>query len=65
MKQLFFLLLLACTVDSFGQSNDELAVRKILNDQSAAWNLGNVEGFMKGYWQNDSLMFIGKSGITY
>ena len=20
---------------------------------------------MKGYWQNDSLMFIGKSGVTY
>ncbi len=26
---------------------------------------GNIENFMKGYWQNDSLMFIGKSGVTY
>jgi hypothetical protein len=30
-----------------------------------AWNRGDIENFMKGYWENDSLMFIGKNGITY
>lgn len=65
MKQLLLLLLLAFTLDSLSQSNDESSVRKILNDQSAAWNRGDIESFMKGYWENDSLMFIGKSGITY
>ena len=29
------------------------------------WNRGDVDAFMVGYWENDSLMFIGKSGITY
>lgn len=33
--------------------------------QTIAWNSGNIENFMHGYWQNDSLMFIGKSGVTY
>ena len=47
------------------QDKDELAVRKILNDQTVAWNAGNIEEFMKGYWKHDSLMFIGKSGVTY
>ena len=47
------------------QSKDELAIRQMLSTQDAAWNKGDVEGFMQGYWQNDSLMFIGKSGITY
>jgi ketosteroid isomerase-like protein len=47
------------------QSTDEQSIRKILNDQIAAWNTGNIEEFMKGYWNNDSLMFIGKSGVTY
>ena len=50
---------------SFSQSNDEDAIRKVLSTQQTAWNSGNVDNFMKGYWQNDSLMFIGKSGVTY
>lgn len=47
------------------QSKDETAIRKLLNTQDAAWNRGDLEVFMDGYWKNDSLMFIGKSGITY
>ena len=36
-----------------------------MENQNAAWNRGDIDGFMKGYWENDSLMFIGKSGVTY
>ncbi len=36
-----------------------------MNSQQDAWNRGDIEGFMKGYWENDSLRFIGKRGITY
>lgn len=50
---------------SLGQTKDELAIRKTLNDQLIAWNNGNLENFMQGYWESDSLKFIGKSGITY
>lgn len=47
------------------QSGDETTIRQLLNSQTEAWNRGDIDGFMKGYWENDSLMFIGKSGITY
>lgn len=47
------------------QSKDELAVRQVLVAQNLAWNNGDIAGFMKGYWHSDSLMFIGKSGVTY
>lgn len=47
------------------QSKDETAIRAILDEQTAAWNRGDIESFMKGYWENDSLMFIGKTGVTY
>jgi len=47
------------------QSKDELAIRKILTAQTEQWNNGDLEKFMEGYWHSDSLMFIGKSGITY
>ncbi len=50
---------------SFAQSKNEIAIRKILQSQETSWNAGQLENFMLGYWKNDSLMFIGKSGITY
>lgn len=65
MKNLFLTVYLFVASLSFGQSKDELQIRKLLSDQSAAWNRGDIETFMKGYWKNDSLMFIGKSGVTY
>lgn len=52
-------------VHTLAQSADEKAIRQILHEQTEAWNRGNLEDFMKGYWNNDSLMFIGKSGVTY
>ena len=65
MKKILPLFLLFLSLTSLGQSNDEKEVRKILNTQNEAWNRGDVESFMVGYWENDSLMFIGSSGITY
>ena len=47
------------------QSKDEKEIRSILATQTAAWNRGDIDQFMNGYWENDSLMFIGKSGVTY
>ena len=39
-------------------------MRQLLNDQVQSWNRGDIDQFMKTYWQSDSLMFIGKS-VTY
>ncbi|MGZ8557100.1 MAG: YybH family protein [Chitinophagaceae bacterium] len=44
---------------------DEQAIRQLLSYQTVDWNRGDIESFMKTYWQSDSLMFIGKKGITY
>lgn len=63
IKLLFVVMLIISS--SFAQSKDEIAIKNILRSQTIAWNSGNIENFMKGYWQSDSLMFIGKSGITY
>jgi uncharacterized protein (TIGR02246 family) len=46
------------------KTSEESAIRELLMRQQAAWNKGNVEEFMEGYWKSDSLMFIG-SKITY
>lgn len=47
------------------QHADETEIREILNRQTQAWNRGDLKGFMNGYWENDSLMYIGKGGVTY
>ena len=65
MKNLFLAFILLSASVSFAQSKDELAIRKTLDEQTVAWNRGDIDNFMKGYWENDSLMFIGKSGVTY
>ncbi len=62
-------LLLACGLLWFvalkGQSSkDADAITQLLSTQVAAWNTGNIDQFMVGYWQSDSLMFIGKSGMN-
>ena len=50
---------------SFSQSKNEAEIRKVLAWQQNSWNAGDIDKFMQTYWNNDSLMFIGKSGITY
>ena len=41
-----------------------VAVQAILDDQQAAWNRGDINTFMKGYWNSPNLTFAGTSGIT-
>jgi ketosteroid isomerase-like protein len=65
MKVFFSAIGLLIVLVSAAQSKDEKAIHKMLDDQNAAWNRGDIDSFMKGYWESDSLMFVGKSGVTY
>jgi uncharacterized protein (TIGR02246 family) len=65
MRSEFVAIFIILSLPAFSQSKDETEVRNVLAKQNAAWNRGDVDAFMVGYWENDSLMFIGKSGITY
>jgi ketosteroid isomerase-like protein len=46
-------------------AQDKNAILKVLESQRQAWNRGDVEAYMQGYWHSDSLLFIGKSGAKY
>ena len=65
MRSVFFALLSIISFSAFSQTKDETEVRNLLAKQNAAWNRGDLDAFMVGYWESDSLMFIGKSGVTY
>jgi ketosteroid isomerase-like protein len=47
------------------QTKDADKILSILAAQEKAWNEGDIQQFMHGYWENDSLVFVGKSGLTY
>lgn len=65
MRKIFIIVLIGLSFQLAAQSANEKNIRKILTAQTAAWNRGDLDQFMNGYWMNDSLMFIGKSGVTY
>jgi beta-aspartyl-peptidase (threonine type) len=54
---LFFLILTPSQADSPATSEKE-AVRQVLDSQVAAWNKGDLKGFMAGYWKSDKLSFF-------
>ena len=39
-------------------------IEKVLHQQVAAWNRGDLEGFMAGYWQSSDLSFYSGKSIT-
>lgn len=47
--------------DGFGA---DAAIRELLTRQQSAWNSGDVDSFLRGYWESDQLTFSGSSGIT-
>lgn len=63
MAVLLFFLLFTFPENSLSQ--DESMIKEKLFNQAKYWNAGDIDGFMKDYWHDDSLMYIGKNGVTY
>lgn len=60
-----FALLLTPVLSAQDRTQDEKAIRAVMAMQQEAWSNYDLEGFMDGYWRNDSLKFFGSRGITY
>lgn len=41
----------------------EATIRTVLMNQQDAWNEGDIEGFMEGYWRSDSLRFASGGSV--
>ena len=69
MKHILIGLILIFVVvgTTFAQSKDEKIkadVRKVMDEQVAAWNNGDIEGFMKGYWNSPQMTFVSGNNVT-
>ena len=41
----------------FNAEAERTSIRRVLAEQVEAWNRGDIEAFMQGYWRSDSLRF--------
>ncbi len=68
MKRSLYLIVLtlSVTLSIVAQSDKEsAAIRKVMDDQAAAWNRADIEGFMAiGYWKSDKLKFVSGNRVT-
>jgi ketosteroid isomerase-like protein len=61
------LFILGAVSINFGQSKDEKIkddIRKVMDEQVAAWNRGDIDGFMKGYWNSPQMTFVSGDNVT-
>lgn len=47
------------------RENERNSILQLLDKQAAEWNNGNLEKFMKTYWNSEKLVFVGSRGPTY
>ena len=40
------------------------AVRRVLEQQAEAWNQGDIETYMAGYWKSDALTFVSGGDVA-
>ena len=50
---------------AFGAPAETPTPRAVLDAQVAAWNRGDLDGFMQGYWHDDKLTFFSGDQVTH
>jgi uncharacterized protein (TIGR02246 family) len=55
------LLLLSLTLALSAQTAPEAVIRQLLDQQTAAWNRGDVDAFMTGYEDSPDTTFVGQT----
>lgn len=43
----------------------EAQIPRVMDDQAAAWNRGDIDGFMRGYWNSEKLVFVSGDRVTH
>ncbi len=49
---------------TYAMNAEEIAIRAIISTQAAAWNRGDIDGFMQGYWNSPELRFASGGTVT-
>jgi hypothetical protein len=63
----FLTIFIAATLISAQTKRDDkakLAIRNVMDEQTLAWNRGEIDGFMKGYWNSPEMTFVSGTNVT-
>lgn len=63
------LVALILTGAAFAQNSKEKMkiesdIISVMDEQTGAWNGGDIDGFMKGYWNSENLVFVSGDAVT-
>lgn len=61
LRTLPWLLLAGCA--TFDPASEQTQISKVLSDQADAWNRGDLDRFLDGYWRSDQTVFAGGGNI--
>ena len=67
MKLIVTVLLMISVSAVLAQSKESKAsaeIKKVMTDQAEAWNRGELEDFMRGYWNSETLVFVSGANVT-
>jgi ketosteroid isomerase-like protein len=64
MKKIVLLLILSLLMFKIN-AQDKKAILQVLETQRQAWNRGDIDAYMQGYWKSDSLLFVGKAAPVH
>ncbi len=56
--------LAACAAPAPASQTEAAQIRAVLEGQAAAWNRGDIDGFMQGYWNSEQLRFASGDSVT-
>lgn len=68
MKIILFLLFFLLSVSAFaadtGEQKTIQTIKSVMEKQTVAWNNGDIDGFMQGYWKSENLVFVSGDNVT-
>src|SRR3990172_5151232 len=66
MKSTWIILLLVLIASTRSDAQTyEKTIERLLAEQVTSWNDGDIEGYMSGYWNSDSLSFVSGGILTH
>jgi beta-aspartyl-peptidase (threonine type) len=63
VRTLMPVIFLACLTLSTQAQTPSADISALLHAQADAWNKGDIDGYMEGYWKSDSLIFTSGGNV--
>lgn len=63
IKNGFFALLMLMAFSVSAVPTDDIS--QVIQEQEAAWNRGDLDSYMQGYWNNDKMRFVSGNKFRY